>query len=116
MVAMLLSIRTCPVGRAPFGRRLQASAERCIVALACTALLGLLACTGSRATPANRMAAERYFDRFLAKKLDNCSLCHRPLQAGRAPDSLADFPHNPFGARLRQVGESLRSAGRKADI
>ena len=39
-----------------------------------------------------------------------------PSQAGKAPDSLADFPHNPFGARLRQVGESLRRAGRKADI
>src|SRR5437588_10536077 len=101
MVAMLLSIRTCPIG---------------LSAVACTALLGLLACAGARATPANRIAAERYFDRFLSKKLDNCSLCHRPLQAGRAPESLADFPHNPFGARLRKVGESLRRAGRKADI
>src|SRR5205823_4613221 len=36
--------------------------------------------------------------------------------AGKTPDSLADFPHNLFGARLRQAGESLRRAGRRADI
>src|SRR5205085_2908103 len=32
------------------------------------------------------------------------------------PESLEDFPHNPFGARLRKMGKELAAAGEKKDL
>src|SRR5579872_6616898 len=89
-----------------------------VVAAALAMLAGLVALasiqTPVAATPANRAALSRLFGRFLARKLDNCTTCHLPLQPGKSPTSLADFPHNPFGNRLRLVGDELRRAGKKA--
>ncbi len=72
--------------------------------------------TGAGATPANRIALDRYFDRYLARSLNNCTTCHLPQTTGKTPTSLADFPHNPFGHRLAVLGETLRKAGKRADI
>lgn len=67
------------------------------------------------ATPANKVALARHFDRFLAKELNRCTTCHLPSDR-KAPESLSEFPHNPFGNRLRRLGEELAAQGNKADI
>ena len=67
------------------------------------------------ATPANRAALDRSYDRFLAKELNRCTTCHLPSE-NKDPESLDEFPHNPFGDRLRRLGEELKSAGRPHDI
>ena len=67
----------------------------------------------ARATPANRAALEKHFDKFLAKNLARCTTCHLPSDR-KNPESLDEFPHNPFGARLRAVvGEHSTEPGRK---
>src|SRR5689334_12932689 len=80
--------------------------------------LGLAVVAGAlqaRGTPANRAAIERYFDRFLAKGLQNCSLCHLPSDK-KDPETLEEFPHNPFGTALRKAGKELRAAGKKREM
>src|SRR5262245_50790745 len=67
------------------------------------------------ATPANRAALDRHYDRFLAKGLNQCTTCHLPSE-NRNPESLDEFPHNPFGDRLRRLGEALDAAGKAKDI
>jgi hypothetical protein len=67
------------------------------------------------ATPANKAALEKHYDRFLAKPLARCTTCHLPNE-NKFPESLGEFPHNPFGDRLRKLGEELTAAGRKKDI
>jgi hypothetical protein len=76
----------------------------------------LLSVAGSQATPVNKIGFVKYYDRFLAKRLDNCTTCHLPPKDARPPTSLADFPHNPFGHRLAVLGAELRAAGKRADI
>jgi hypothetical protein len=79
---------------------------RVAAVLAC---LLCLASTPSHATPANKAALERHYDRFLAKGLNQCTTCHLPSDR-KNPESLAEFPHNPFGNRLRVLGEMLSDA------
>jgi hypothetical protein len=67
------------------------------------------------ATPANRVALERYFDKFLASDLNRCTTCHLPSSV-KDPASLEEFPHNAFGDRLRKLGEELESAVKKNDL
>jgi hypothetical protein len=67
------------------------------------------------ATPANKIALEQHFDRFLAKGLARCTTCHLPTD-NPAPKSLDDFPHNPFGHRLRILGLELVRSGAKKNI
>src|SRR5688572_17426788 len=67
------------------------------------------------ATPANKAALERDFDRFLAKELARCTTCHLPSE-NKAPENLDEFPHNPFGQRLRAVGSELAKSGAKKSI
>lgn len=67
------------------------------------------------ATPANKAALERHYDRFLARPLARCTTCHLP-SPNKFPESLGEFPHNPFGDRLRQLGEELAAAGQKRDL
>src|SRR6059058_865452 len=69
----------------------------------------------ARATPANKAAIERHLDRFLVKNLQSCSLCHLPGDV-KEPESLEEFPHNPFGDALRLAGRQLKADGRKRDI
>jgi hypothetical protein len=67
------------------------------------------------ATPANKAAFNRHFDRFLSKNLQSCSTCHLPSDK-KDPESLEDFPHNPFGAAVKMAGSQLRSEGKKRDM
>ena len=76
----------------------------------------LCLCAGAGATPANRAALDRHFGTFLPKKLDSCTTCHLPGKTDREPTSLSEFPHNPFGNRLRLAAEELRAGGKRADI
>ncbi len=69
----------------------------------------------SSATPANKSALEKHYDRFLAKELNRCTTCHLPSDK-KTPASLDEFPHNAFGHRLRLLGEELAKAGAKKDI
>src|SRR3954469_20834510 len=80
-------------------------------------VLGLLVggALSARGTPANKAAIERYFDRFLAKGLQNCSLCHLPSEV-KDPETLEEFPHNSFGDALRKAGKELRAAGKKREM
>jgi hypothetical protein len=86
--------------------------DRHVLALAAFMLFGT---ADSPGTPANKSAFEKHYDRFLAKELNRCTTCHLPSER-KAPESLDEFPHNPFGHRLRQLGEELAKAGAKKDI
>lgn len=68
-----------------------------------------------QATPANRTAMEKHFDRFLSRDLAVCSTCHLP-NAKKNPENLDEFPHNPFGNRLRLLGEELDGSVKKKDL
>ena len=82
----------------------------------CLGLIVFLASTSSLlATPANKAALERDFDRFLGKGLARCTTCHLPSE-NKEPKSLDEFPHNPFGQRLRAVGIELEKSGAKNNI
>jgi hypothetical protein len=63
------------------------------------------------ATPANKAALEHHFDKFLPANLSSCSTCHLPSE-NKDPQSLDEFPHNPFGARLRAVRSELSTDAR----
>ena len=78
-------------------------------------LLVVVMCRDGEGTPANRAALAKHFDKFLSANLNKCTTCHLPSDH-KAPESLDEFPHNPFGARLRVVGKELGSAGKKKDI
>jgi hypothetical protein len=69
----------------------------------------------AHATPANRAALEKHYEKFLAKNLTRCTTCHLPSD-NKNPESLEEFPHNPFGASLRTVGRELIADGRKKDV
>jgi hypothetical protein len=64
----------------------------------------LLALNGAAlATPANKAALEKHYDKFLGAGLDRCTTCHLPSPI-HDPESLRDFPHNAFGDALRELG------------
>src|SRR4051812_29015542 len=67
------------------------------------------------ATPANKLALETHYEKFLAKDLARCTTCHLPSDV-KNPQSLEEFPHTPFGARLRVLGKQLAADGQKKDI
>jgi hypothetical protein len=70
---------------------------------------------GVSATPAHRAALERHFDRFLARPLAQCRTCHLPSDH-KFPESLEEFPHNPFGVRLREIGDAARATGQRLGL
>src|SRR5678816_1172717 len=72
-------------------------------------------CAPIFATPANRAALAKHFDKFLPSNLNKCTACHLPSD-NKNRESLEEFPHNPFGDRLRVVGKELVAAGKKKDI
>jgi hypothetical protein len=78
---------------------------------ACVALL----CPLAWSTPANKSAFERHYDRFLTKQLSQCTTCHLPSE-NKNPESLDEFPHNPFGNRLRLVAKEFPKSSGKPDI
>ena len=79
-------------------------------------ILSLLAFAGmiispawsSFATPANRAALKRHYDKFLGEALNRCTTCHLPSDK-KNPENLDEFPHNEFGRRLRALGEETGS-------
>src|SRR4051812_23669328 len=75
----------------------------------------LFCASAALATPANKAALDRHFDRFLAKNLNACTTCHLPSDK-KDPQDLDEFPHNPFGARLRAEKKELAGAGKPTDI
>lgn len=77
--------------------------------------LWIVAGSTLQATPSNRAALEKHYDRFLAKGLNRCTTCHLP-GAPKNPESLEEIPHNPFGDRLRVLGEELDAAGKAKDL
>jgi hypothetical protein len=86
------------------------------IVFACVQAIALLSFAFfTKATPANKAALEKYYDKFLAKNLARCTTCHLPSD-NKNPESLDEFPHNPFGARLRAVGKQLIADGKKKDI
>lgn len=68
-----------------------------------------------RATPANRAALGAHYDRFLAKELNRCTTCHLPSER-KDPLSLDEFPHNPFGHRLKLLGDEQVTVGKPRDL
>ena len=72
-------------------------------AVLCTIVLWGAA-TSVLATPANRAALDRHYDRFLGKDLNKCTTCHLP-SARKDPANLNEFPHNKFGDRLKTIGQ-----------
>src|ERR1043166_6698539 len=78
-------------------------------------LAAALAAQSAVATPANKAAFARHFDRFLSKNLQTCQTCHLPSDK-KEPESLDEFPHNPFGAALRKAGAELRAQGKKREM
>jgi len=81
----------------------------------CCTLVLLCFATSALATPANKAALDRHYDRFLSKELNRCTTCHLPSE-NKSPQSLDEFPHNPFGVRLRALGKELATAGKPKDI
>src|SRR4051794_40058947 len=67
------------------------------------------------ATPSNKAALDRYYDKFLSTELNRCTTCHLP-SPNKNPESLEEFPHNPFGDRLRTLGEDLKKAAKHKDL
>src|SRR5262245_273418 len=63
------------------------------------------------ATPSNKAALERHYEKFLRPELNRCTTCHLPSDV-KDPKSLDEFPHNPFGDRLRSLGEELAAEGK----
>src|SRR5688572_8710158 len=64
------------------------------------------------ATPANKAALEHHYDRFLDANLARCTTCHLPSE-NKDPQSLDEFPHNPFGARLRKIRSEMGADGKR---
>src|SRR5215204_5778903 len=67
------------------------------------------------ATPANKAALGRFYDRFLPANLNRCATCHLPSDI-KDPASLEEFPHNKFGDRLRVLGEESEKAGHRSSV
>jgi len=84
-----------------------------VASLAFTFLLTPLA---ALATPANKTALVKYYGPFLASNLNSCATCHLPTKLDHPPESLDEFPHNPFGDRLRILGKQLKEQGKARDI
>ncbi|MBI5773111.1 MAG: DUF1553 domain-containing protein [Verrucomicrobia bacterium] len=84
---------------------------RCVASFGVVAVFALTA----SATSANKTALVKHYDKFLPKSLNACTTCHLPSE-NKHPETLAEFPHNPFGDRLRKLGEEAAKAGRKLDI
>ncbi len=75
----------------------------------------LLVVPSLEATPANSAALVAHYDRFLAKELNRCTTCHLPSER-KDPLSLDEFPHNPFGHRLKLLGDEQAAAGNPRDL
>lgn len=75
-----------------------------------------LPCLTAHANPANKAALVRYYGRFLPRRLDSCTTCHLPSNSAKTPTNLSEFPHNPFGKRLRELEAVNAKAGKRTDL
>ncbi len=92
-------------------------AVRYTFALTLLAGLHLGLASSCQARPVHKEALADYFGPFLARKLNDCRTCHLPDKPGEPKEGqAADKPHNPFGARLAEVKDQLRQAGKKTDL
>lgn len=80
-----------------------------------TAAVFALAPLPLQATPANKAALEKHYERFLTKELNRCVTCHLPSDKKSRRRS-RNSPHNPFGNRLRAVREQLLASSSKATL
>jgi hypothetical protein len=78
-------------------------------------MLAMLISASAHATPANKKSLAQHLDKLLPASLNACTTCHLPSDK-RNPESLDEFPHNPFGKRLRELGKQLRVEDKRADI
>ena len=67
-----------------------------------------IATSPASATRINKARTARYLGSHLPLRLNNCQLCHTSANAHGA-QSLDEFPHNPFGDRLRQLTNDKQS-------
>jgi hypothetical protein len=67
------------------------------------------------ATPSNKAALEKHYDKFLGAGLNRCTTCHLPSPL-KDPESLRDFPHNAFGDALRELGDGAAIDARLAAL
>jgi hypothetical protein len=79
------------------------------------AILALLGTSSLLATPANKRALERHFGNLLPKNLNSCATCHVHAEAHGA-ETLKEFPHNLFGARLRALSHKTRINDRLSTV
>ncbi|WP_395094187.1 DUF1501 domain-containing protein [Armatimonas sp.] len=86
--------------------------KRAILVATITALCGAMA----SATPANKAALGVRYGRFLPARLDACSTCHQSAPGTKPGVTLDEFPHNPFGARLKAIAVQLRQSGQRTDL
>ena len=78
-------------------------------------LLSLTSLAPSHATPANKKALATHLDALLPARLNQCTTCHLPSDT-KAPALLEEFPHNPFGDRLRKLAAELETTGKRRDL
>ena len=71
--------------------------------------------SAATATPANKAALLRHYERFLPKERQSCTTCHVRDDI-KDPQSLDELPHNVFGARLRTLGDELKAAGQPKNL
>ena len=82
---------------------------------AATALAAFVGSAPLHATPANKSAIEKHLGPLLADTMQNCAICHTH-DHGTGLESLEEFPHNPFGDRMRAVKVELKKAGKRTRI
>src|SRR5687767_4971946 len=104
----------------PASRRIEHPARfrallACLGGILSAGLVAGVSVTPATAKPAHLKALAEHYGPFLPARLNNCTTCHLPSTA-KAPASLAEFPHNPFGMRLAALREPLEAAGKRADL
>jgi hypothetical protein len=89
--------------------------KRVTVALAFSGVIMISPAAPVQARQRYKHNLERFYGDLLPKQLDACTTCHLS-RADVADPALFEKkpPHNPFGARLRVLGEERRAAGKDA--
>jgi len=81
-------------------------------------LLASLLVTPAGAVPAHKHSLKKHYGQHLSSALHQCTTCHQRQDEAQDPASFDPEapPHNPFGTRLRELGEQLEAAGQPHDI
>jgi hypothetical protein len=82
------------------------------------ALWASLAVTPARAVPAHKHSLKKHYGQHLSAALHQCTTCHQRQDEAADPSAFDPDapPHNPFGTRLRELGESLEAANQPQDV